>query len=370
MFVNVVAKFDVHHKNLLLVSLLFAVMLISSLLAPVLSNNSVSPLVSGAPDKVVVSDETALLNAVNNAIEGQTITFDKDITITESLDIGANKNITLTSNRVTGFCKLIGTNRVGSTITVMGSLRLDGITVTCAKDNTAGWGVLVGLGGTLILSDGEITGNNAGGVSNYGSFEMSGGKIFNNTANYSGGGVFVAASGSFTMSGGEITNNIAIHGGGGVYVSSSSMIFSDDVYNGSFVMSGGTISGNIAHEGGGVYNMGMFNKQGGTIFGNTGGDVYNRYGDNSSSDGWRFPNGNNGFSEENEWMTERNNELVGGTDFSLEEVIIICTSVIIGVVVVLFLYSKKRETQMGKQEKLEVHSCLFKVTCNESSENK
>jgi hypothetical protein len=348
MFINVKTKFGVHHRNLLLVYLLIAIVLLfSSLLVSMFSSN-VSPFALGTPDKVVVNNEADLNNAVNNAVGTTTIVLDEDITLTGTLYIISNKDIILTSNRPSGFYKLIGTND-GSTIEVTGKLRLDGIIVTCAKD-TYCWGVLVGIDGTLVLSNGEIIDNNAGGVTNYGSFEMFGGKISNNTANYSGGGVFVASSGSFSMFGGEITNNTATDYGGGVCVSSSAIIFSSDIFNGSFMMYGGTISGNTAREGGGVYNVGTFNKQGGVISGNIGGEVYISDGNHGSSGIIAdYLNGNNCLSDGNEGTTERNNGSDAGASFSLAESMIICTS-IVGVVGGLFLYYKKKGK--GRSKKL------------------
>ena len=96
---------------------------------------------------------------------------------------------------------------------------------------------------TFNLYSGEISGNNgsSGGVEVYGTFNMTGGIITNNRANY-GGGVEVRGGAAFNMSGGSITNNTAscngTSEGGGVFV-----------YDGTFTVSGSAnITGNTANN--------------------------------------------------------------------------------------------------------------------------
>ena len=134
-----------------------------------------------------------------------------------------------------------------------------------------GGGVLVSGTGTFNMFGGEITGNTAksGGVYVDGMFSMSGGTIYDN-AGERGGGVYVTPNGMFNMSGSAaITGNTGTYGG--VYV------------EGTFSMSGGTICGNTESSGGGVYvdYSGTFNMSGSAaITGNTvtgnGGGVYVR----------------------------------------------------------------------------------------------
>ena len=134
-----------------------------------------------------------------------------------------------------------------------------------------GGGVLVSRTGTFNMFGGEITGNTAksgGGVYVDGTFSMSGGTIYDN-AGERGGGVYVTPYGMFNMSGSAaITGNTGTYGG--VYV------------DGTFSMSGGTICGNTESSGGGVYvDSGTFNMSGSAaITGNTvtgnGGGVYVR----------------------------------------------------------------------------------------------
>ena len=144
--------------------------------------------------------------------------------------------------------------------------------------------------GTLTLTDcgsaGKVT--HASGVAGCGvrvesgTFNMYGGAITKNTADY-GGGVLVKTGTTFNMYGGSITNNTATSSGG-VFVSGT---------NSKFTMNGGTIAANQANSyatgegnggGVGVYNGGTFEMNGkatsvsnNTATGN-GGGVYVRNG--------------------------------------------------------------------------------------------
>ena len=133
--------------------------------------------------------------------------------------------------------------------------------------SNGGGGVFIG--GTFTMSGGEITGNTAddsgGGVYVQDSsvtFTMTGGSITGNTTSTTGGGgVHISFGCTFTMSGGDITDNTAKVNGGGVYVQTSA-----------FTMSGGSITGNTASNGGGggvyVQNSSAFTMSGGSITGN------------------------------------------------------------------------------------------------------
>ena len=157
--------------------------------------------------------------------------------------------------------------------------------------NTAdyGGGVLVKTGTTFNMYGGSITNNTAtssGGVFVSGTnskFTMNGGTIAANQANSyatgegNGGGVGVYNGGTFEMNGKatSVSNNTATGNGGGVYVRNG----------GSFNMHSGTITGNDANgsssNGGGVYvtdSRSKFTMTDGSITGNTatgnGGGVY------------------------------------------------------------------------------------------------
>lgn len=259
------------------------------------------PFYASGESDTVVSNETELRNAINNAQAGKSvaIALDQDITLTEStLTILANKDITLTSNKESELYKLIGTSYdeygviVGgssvSTITVEsnGTLTLDGISVT-HTDTRLGYvitvnenGKLIMLNGlissniggvyntgTFLMQSGEISNNSAidgGGVRNSGTFRMTGGEISGNSAGNDGGGVY--NEGTFEMSGGEISGNSGASGGG-IYNWGGAVV-GDDQHWGSFTLSGGLISGNTAWRGGGVGNYGLFIMSGGEISNN------------------------------------------------------------------------------------------------------
>ncbi|MDR1307307.1 MAG: autotransporter adhesin family protein [Treponema sp.] len=149
-----------------------------------------------------------------------------------------------------------------------------------------GGGVNMNNHSTFIMYEGSITGNNAwetsddgggGGVFlnlDGGTFEMRGGTISGNTAEY-GAGVYVQFTTTFTMRGGTVAGNRAGDKGGGVYVQ-----YDRDWYGsaGIFEMYGGSVTGNTAvSNGGGVYlqgdsakpDGGKLTMSGGTIGGNT-----------------------------------------------------------------------------------------------------
>ena len=213
---------------------------------------------------VPVSTETELRNAINNAAGPTVIELTSDIHLTGApLTIDAGKDITLTSSGTNSF-RLVGVPGT-YTITVSDGAILDlaGITVTHTSGAT-GRGVGVSLGGTLIMSGGEISGNTytnyGAGVNNYGTFIMINGKISDNTATISDGGVY--NSGNFTMFGGEISGNKAERSGGVGNV-------------GNFTLAGGKISDNaVTNLGGGIENLfGIFTMTGGEISNNTAGNI-------------------------------------------------------------------------------------------------
>jgi hypothetical protein len=308
---NVGFKFDLHgirigrRKVLFFVSLLFIIVLVSSCLFLVFTNDF--PFMTKTPEtSITTTSEAELEEAVKDAVEPTVITLDSDIQLTKPLIIPTNKNITLTSNNIAnGFYKLIGANNQSAIIVETdGVLRLDGVVVTHEK-GVYGNGVFADFGSALILYSGVICNNTmpndymapneewGGGVVNLGTFSMIGGEIFSNTA-YTGGGVLnygtfemtggkisgntVGTSGSFynydevSLSGGEISSNTAEFYGGGVY----------SVYGNFSLSDGGVISGNTAKAGGGVYNKyGVVTMRGGIISDNIawdkGGGVLNYF---------------------------------------------------------------------------------------------
>jgi len=154
----------------------------------------------------------------------------------------------------------------GVFVTNYGTFNMNGGSIS---SNTAdyGGGVYNSVG-TFNMKGGEVSSNtattNGGGVLNNNIFNMSGNaKVSSNTATTSGGGVYIY-SGTFNMEGGEISNNQAnstADGGGGVFIANSA--------NAKFTMLDGIISGNSAANGGGVMTMasGTFLIVKGTVYG-------------------------------------------------------------------------------------------------------
>ena len=190
-----------------------------------------------------------------------------------------------------GICSCVPINIYGGTIS--GNGKTGKVNSTEFSVVEYGGGIALSDSAKLIMTAGEISDNHAkwGGGVTIGEcgatyeggacetsdeelrFEMHGGKIVNNTATETGGGVHVDychvneqwhVAGSFLMTDGEISGNTA-KDGGGVYVMRNAM----------FEMSGGTITGNSAkhtdglHGGGGVYSAGSFTMSGGEITSNT-----------------------------------------------------------------------------------------------------
>ena len=190
------------------------------------------------------------------------------ITITGSAEITGN------SSSLDGGAILMG----WGTITISDSARLTG--------NTASrWGGAICLctdankTSVLNMTGGEISGNKAaeGGAvevldANC-TFNLSGGKIINNSSSGDGGAIYLNQEPSvLNMTGGEISGNTATGNGGGVYIYRSGSVCN---------LSNGTISGNKANgSGGGIYispkNSGKLNISGSPVVkGNTVSDKAN-----------------------------------------------------------------------------------------------
>jgi len=316
-----------------------------------------------------VEDESALKVAVDEApsnMSAVVIALNNDISLKETLTIPIDKNITLISNRVTGFYRLIGPKSVatidkpssglhvpglvsssGPTIVVEtgGVLTLDGIIVTHARD-CDGSGVIVSSGGTLILSKGGICDNTAadgggGGVYNAGTFKMFGGEIFNNVAR-SGG---VCNYGTFSMFGGVISGNTADYYGGGVYTAPWGLGRSYF-----FERVDGKIFGNTATmDGNDVFPEGSGGGGGGS---SSGGDGETSDGNGDGADGSSDGNGDGGVNS-----GQNNGDSSGEWGvFGLRDVVFIGVGVavvVVGVVVavLLFTYKKELEFTKGKKER-------------------
>jgi len=160
-----------------------------------------------------------------------------------------------------------GVNNYGGTLTMTdGEISGNTIGVRNGAIYTAIDREYVTINGILTINGGKISGNTDGGVSNQGTITMTGGEISGNNGVgvYNNGGIL-------TMTGGKISGNTsASFDGGGVH---NGVIYTiiDGAYgavNGTFTMNGGEISGNTSSNGGGVCNHGIFTIEDGKIFDN------------------------------------------------------------------------------------------------------
>jgi parallel beta-helix repeat protein len=263
-------------------SLLFIAFLLSALFVSLFSGQS---FFISADSPIPAGDWPTLNALVTTSTTPITISLTSDITILpgNSLVISAGRDITLISDPVAAiaagveFFQLTGALNQATITLNGGTLRIDGINVTHLSPAN-GRGVTINSGGTLVLIDGEISGNkdssfNGGGgvfVDKGANFIMLGGVIANNTVTQHGGGVSV--DGVFTMFGGAIVSNTAALNGGGVgYGEFNNMMGLSVARN--FTLVDGVIANNTATGGygGGVSfdKQSVFTMKGGEISNNT-----------------------------------------------------------------------------------------------------
>jgi len=154
----------------------------------------------------------------------------------------------------------------GGGVVVWGTFNMLGGTITgnTAASNGGGVSVITGtfnMYAGAVISYNMAVGNHGGGVQvvgvagNQGVFNMHGGLIHDNSANWDGGGVVNAANGVFNMHDGAVIRDNTADWGGGVL----------NTGIGAFTMHGGTISYNTAARGGGVDNAGIFEMHPGAV---------------------------------------------------------------------------------------------------------
>lgn len=147
----------------------------------------------------------------------------------------------------------------------------EGTGTVTGGDANRGGGIYF-AGDTLTLAGGTITGNTAHTVTVSAANISSWSGTF--TSYGLGGGIYVDYGAVFVMEGGSVSSNTADSSGGGVYVAGS-MDYAEggtsySTADATFVMEGGDISGNTAaSKGGGVYAGGVVEVTGGAISGNT-----------------------------------------------------------------------------------------------------
>ena len=269
---------------------------------------------SGKTLTITTSEGASLIMLANKNIDGPMFKVEKDAHLILNGDISyqcqwlndtmfaeVEGTLTLQKGKISRV-ETTSTNR-GAIKVSGGTFNMDGGIITrCTFGNQYSGSVLLdGDGATMLMSAGEITGNDAevdnatpgvlvkenstftmtGGTISNGNgsrgagvlvglpgtsyneqtpakFEMKGGMISNNvanpttsTVNAGGGGVFVQDNAEFTMTDGTITGNRTKGNGMGGGVATANPVQDN---GGRFTMSGGTISNNSASCGGGVYS--------------------------------------------------------------------------------------------------------------------
>ena len=231
-----------------------------------------------AGGSLYIEDGTAILNNRNT-------TGNQGGGVTVS---GANATLTMTGGTISGnsaFTATVSNGVVGGVFVHNGAVFTMYGGEIYENEGRLGGGVTINASTAFLVSDtqfimegGVIHGNRStlgGGINlERGTFTMIDGMIQNNTAtglgnppsttiqaNRGGGGVFVQNAGSFNMSGGTIYDNISHNNGGGVKLLAGTL----------FSMSDGLIIGNNAdNNGGGVHVTGsLFTMNDGKINGNT-----------------------------------------------------------------------------------------------------
>lgn len=236
----------------LLISPILGIVLTSVLvffldISPVQANTlSVDTLLDNQNDGCHVNGCT-LREAINDAVDGDTVTFDASL---------ASGSITLN----------------GTELSINKALKIQANVPISVSGNNASRVFNVGSNGIVTLTgltvrDGYVSGD-GGGIYNQGELRLEGTGVINNEAQRGGG--LANLSGTVTLSDTQVSNNSSTWGGGGLYVDDMDAVLTmidgeirDNasnlygggvfVYSGTANLSGTLVSGNGADEGGGLY---------------------------------------------------------------------------------------------------------------------
>ncbi|HEX5265690.1 MAG TPA: right-handed parallel beta-helix repeat-containing protein, partial [Acidimicrobiales bacterium] len=179
---------------------------------------------------------------------------------------------------LTGNVATSGGSGTGGALHNAGTADVTGATISGNSSGGSGAGIFNGTDAQLGLTDTTVSGNaaggNGGGIYNDGTLTVTGGQVSGNQADDStGGGVYNDSHGSLTITGATVSGNSADQGGG---------VYNVALLDGTTgaTVSGSTISGNgTSSNGAGVANTGDLTVTGSTIAGNSaggkGGGVYN-----------------------------------------------------------------------------------------------
>ena len=242
---------------------------ISSLVAAVMAAGVFAFVPGGA---IVLADGD--FPGTNNTPNAGSYTLSEDITVSESIQIGSGRAVTvdLNGHSIT-MDNTVGKSvfNVNGTLTITDSVGGGSVIGNDKEVSTGGGIVHVNSGAAFNLQSGTLCNgraDNGGGVYvNGGTFTMTGGTISGCNATAFGGGVSLSDSATFTLSGGTIENNNSVQDGGGIYIE----------YGCELHMSNATVTGNTAsRHGGGIANRGLIYLSGNPVVtGNTGADNSN-----------------------------------------------------------------------------------------------
>ena len=241
-----------------LLSILLSLVLVLGLMPGM----SLTAYADGNVAKVGETEYATLRDALNNWTDGTTLTLLDDVTITSCINVDKNKTLdlnghTITLNKTGGDQRVINVEAKPSvTFALRDSSGTNAGKLTGVNAASDAWSgaLYVGLGATVNMYGGTITGNNA----------LWGAGVWVDARNHPSSG---RNGGTFNMYGGVITGNSGTNGAGvGVHYQWSNNC-SEGI--GHFNMYGGTIVGNTSTDGNDVNTdykkNGIMTMTGGTI---------------------------------------------------------------------------------------------------------
>ncbi|HUE90026.1 MAG TPA: thrombospondin type 3 repeat-containing protein [Vicinamibacterales bacterium] len=217
----------------------------------------------------------SLREAILNALPGDTIDFDFDVTgtITLSSTLTIDKDLTISGPGAASL-SVSGNNSVVVFVTAYYThVTISGLTVSGGFNaNRGGWGGGIVNRGSMTVSNCVITGNTipagggpGGGVFNYSSLRLIHSIVSGNSAAYGGGGVWNNGNAWLEITDSTISANSAVGDGGGV-----------SNVNGAMTITRTLISGNSSQSsGGGLSNLGTLTLVDSTVSGNSNNGIFN-----------------------------------------------------------------------------------------------
>ncbi|MGA9673560.1 MAG: Ig-like domain repeat protein [Terracidiphilus sp.] len=199
----------------------------------------------------------AALNAAATAGSG-TVTFDPTFFATPQTITLASGTLTIPPNTtingpttgsgatLTNLVTVSGAGTVGVFSHTSGVAAISGLIITDGNNSGGnGGGVFNAPGATLTISNCTVSGNTAsfgGGLYNYGTMTVSNCTISGNTASTWGGGILTQGSSALTVSNSTISGNSAADGGGIINLSGATNLTNTTISNNSATSNGGGIA--------------------------------------------------------------------------------------------------------------------------------